>query len=81
MEVKDDFLINFMGAVIAYKILNEIEEINFQGVVLNGLYKIHLCKKYNQHDLKARKVSNPMVYECLNCGKILKSKKNEKRTK
>lgn len=31
-----------------------------------------------KHDkLKAKKVANPMVYDCMKCGKVIKSKKQK----
>lgn len=30
------------------------------------------------HSFKAKKVANPMVYQCLKCGLIVKSKKEKK---
>lgn len=37
-------------------------------------FKPSNCK----HDkLKARKVANPMVYDCMKCGKVIKSKKEK----
>lgn len=38
--------------------------------------KAFTCKL---HTLKAIKVGNPMIYQCLVCGKILKSKKEKKK--
>ena len=37
-----------------------------------------MANKKCNHKLKAKKVANPMVYECLKCGKIVKSKKENK---
>lgn len=38
-------------------------------------FNVYQCK---QHKFKAKKVGNPMVYECLRCGEIVKSKKDKK---
>lgn len=38
--------------------------------------KVHQSKC--NHSFKAKKVADPMIYECLKCGLIAKSKKTKK---
>ncbi|MEK6877982.1 MAG: hypothetical protein AABY22_00160 [Nanoarchaeota archaeon] len=66
------------------KAIQIYEYAEFETEVLKGMKATGKCEVFGPHGwhtkhlLKAKKVGNPMIYQCLKCGKILKSKKNKK---